>query len=377
MPGFLFAFLQMEKMYISDEQRGKEKYKAFAEEMEVFMHTIAIITCYIGSLPEWFQLWLNSCVHNETIDFFVYTDQDSGIYQLPDNVRLRNTSLPALQRRISTVCGFEVSLEKAYKLCDYRPLYGLIFADDVGDYDFWAHCDIDLIFGNLRKFITEDILETYDRIFEVGHLSLYRNCKEVNEAWRLPGGMMPFKKVAAEKAYCGFDEHTGITRILRKNGFKTYSKVVCADIDPHYRAFYMMDEDSVSEMAEVFNYPHQIFTYEKGKVYQYYINNHQEVERQEKSYIHFMRRNPLRATDCLGHERIIITDCCFIPCKEEITEKTILKYDNYINGFCSKIEYIGKFIGNGIIACKRHQLWLRIKLRVGRIKLINKKYGGL
>ena len=40
-----------------------------------------------------------------------------------------------------------------YKLCDYKPVYGLIFDEDLQDYDFWGHCDVDLIFGDIRKFI--------------------------------------------------------------------------------------------------------------------------------------------------------------------------------------------------------------------------------
>lgn len=165
------------------------------------MHKIAIITCYIGKFPEWFQLWLNSCEYNNTFDFWVYTDQDKSAYQLSDNIYWENTSLVELKQKISNICGFDILLDKAYKLCDYKPLYGLIFED-----------------------------------------------------YRLLGGMIPFEEVARTKAYCGFDEHTGITRIFIKNGFKTYAKVVCADIDPHYKAFYMMDEDSTQKDAIVINF---------------------------------------------------------------------------------------------------------------------------
>lgn len=283
-------------------------------KMEASMHTIAVIACYIGRFPEWFQLWLNSCGHNDTIDFFLYTDQDKSAYQVPNNVFWRNTSLPVLQKQISNICGFQVSLEKAYKLCDYRPLYGLIFTEDVRNYDFWGCCDIDMVFGDLRNFITEEILESYDRIFEVGHLSLYRNCREMNEAYRLPGGMMTFEEIARTKPYCGFDEHTGITRILQKNGFKTYAKVVCADIDPHYRAFYMMDEDSVQAEGTVENFEHQIFYIDGGKTFKAYIDPVDDVVKQsEVSYIHFMRKYPKDAKSCNHMVKFAITHKQFIP----------------------------------------------------------------
>ena len=31
-------------------------------------------------------------------------------------------------------------------------------------YDFWGHCDMDLIWGDIRNFITEDVLSKYDKI---------------------------------------------------------------------------------------------------------------------------------------------------------------------------------------------------------------------
>ena len=60
-------------------------------------------------------------------------------------------------------------------------MYGYLFDDYLTEYDFWGHCDVDLIFGNIRKFIDDKILNQYDRILSRGHLSLYRNCKEINE----------------------------------------------------------------------------------------------------------------------------------------------------------------------------------------------------
>ena len=48
------------------------------------------------------------------------------------------------------------------------------------EYDFWGYCDIDLIFGNIRKFITDDILDKYDKILSRGHFTLFRNKDSIN-----------------------------------------------------------------------------------------------------------------------------------------------------------------------------------------------------
>ena len=38
------------------------------------MEKIAILIVYYGKLPPYFDLWLRSCEFNETIDFYVVTD---------------------------------------------------------------------------------------------------------------------------------------------------------------------------------------------------------------------------------------------------------------------------------------------------------------
>jgi hypothetical protein len=35
--------------------------------------------------------------------------------------------------------------------------YGEIFANELHEYDFWGFSDIDLIWGNIRNFYTEEL----------------------------------------------------------------------------------------------------------------------------------------------------------------------------------------------------------------------------
>ena len=43
-------------------------------------------------------------------------------------------------------------------------MFGHIFSDYLVGYDFWGYGDIDLIYGNISKFITRDMLEQFDCI---------------------------------------------------------------------------------------------------------------------------------------------------------------------------------------------------------------------
>lgn len=73
-------------------------------------------------------------------------------------------SFEKLKELVQSHFDFQISLEAPYKLCDFKPAYGDIFKDYAEKYDFWGHCDFDMIFGNLRKFFNEDKLEKYDKV---------------------------------------------------------------------------------------------------------------------------------------------------------------------------------------------------------------------
>ena len=76
---------------------------------------------------------------------------------------------------------FSIYLDHPYKLCDYKPAYGYIFAEYAHGYDYWGHCDMtDCIFGNLRKFLSDDFLSGADKFMFLGHMTLYRNTDEIN-----------------------------------------------------------------------------------------------------------------------------------------------------------------------------------------------------
>jgi hypothetical protein len=152
------------------------------------------------------DLWLNSCACNPTVDWLVFTDQE--LNDAPQNVHLIKTSLEEIHRLARNKLGLPIILKHPFKICDFRPAFGVIFKDYLKDYDFWGHCDFDMIFGDVRKFITNDILEAYDKVLRLGHLSLYRNTPEVNERYKLPGpaGVIGYKIAFCDEKNYAFDE---------------------------------------------------------------------------------------------------------------------------------------------------------------------------
>lgn len=133
---------------------------------------IVVILPYFGEFPNYFDFFLQSCASNPTIDFLIISnrkiDCDAG------NIHVENCSFEAFRQLVMDHFSYPVTLDKPYKLCDFKSYYGMILADQVKEYDFWGFCDCDLIFGDIRRFLTEDILTTHDFIFDMGQFQLHR-----------------------------------------------------------------------------------------------------------------------------------------------------------------------------------------------------------
>ena len=237
---------------------------------------VKIIVCYYGSLPSEFKLWLKSCANNPDFSFLLVTD--NRIDQTPENVEVYIISLKELRKKFSEACKLDVLLEDPYKLCDYRPLYGIVFKDKLKGCHFWGHCDIDMIWGNINKFITDELLDKYDRIGTFGHLVLYRNCPEMNFLYKKKGSAFSYKTVFSSHYFYNFDEIYGLNLICKKNhvSWLNMGHQFCLDKMPGERlAFYGVP-----------NYKNQLVMWKDGRIYQY-CEIHRQRYLKEKMYYHF------------------------------------------------------------------------------------------
>lgn len=117
------------------------------------MNRIALIMPHFGHFNNYFKFWLRSCCNNPKIDFLIFTDDSNAIAYINAyggaNIKVFEMSLADLKQLFESKLHQTICLETPYKLCDFRALYGILFADYLKAYDFWGHCDNDLIFGNL------------------------------------------------------------------------------------------------------------------------------------------------------------------------------------------------------------------------------------
>jgi len=171
-------------------------------------HSIAVIIPYFGKEPWYFNFFIHSCARNSSVRFFIIADEIVNNGNIPNNVIIINQKFEEIKGLIAKKLGYSVALDSPHKLCDFKPAYGIIFDYLLQGFDFWAHCDIDIIFGNIRKFITAQILENYDIIsvrseFITGPFALYRNCNDVNTLFKKSKS---HQIVFQTSEYCGFDE---------------------------------------------------------------------------------------------------------------------------------------------------------------------------
>ena len=117
------------------------------------MNKTVIIGVYFGKFPEYFDLWLKSAKYNRNVDFLIFTDQKMKVNI--QNIRFIEITIQDMEKLASKKLEIEINLKRPYKCCDYKPVYGIIFEDYIKKYEFWGHCDFDMIFGDILSFVTE------------------------------------------------------------------------------------------------------------------------------------------------------------------------------------------------------------------------------
>ncbi|MEN7549599.1 DUF6625 family protein [Rapidithrix thailandica] len=228
---------------------------------------------YYGQWPSFMHLYLESCKANPQLDIVFVTDLPP-FDNSPSNVSYFPLSLKKLKKRIEALFNLDVSNYPPYKLCDFRPAYGLIFSNLIQGYDFWGYGDNDLIYGDLSLFLKEELLRCHDILaFKKGHLqgpfTLYKNT-EINNNLFKEGGH--YRTVFGTSEYVSFDE-------FGKNVFYTKIKSL-QDITS-------LPENNISVIAlkqhlegnlSVYTQQHvkenlsesDVIVYDKGRVYDYY-----------------------------------------------------------------------------------------------------------
>ena len=272
------------------------------------MHTISMILAYFlcnkGSWPEYIDWHLASCEANDTVDFFIFTDDRSlSKWENVKNIHFIYMSFEECVKLMKQKLG-DVQIDTPYKMCDYKPAYGVIFEDYISKYDFWGHYDCDLIYGNIRHYFTKEKLDNYDKLMILGHTSIYRNNDEAKHFYCLERPKdskykdYTWKKVSSSTEHFGYDEWSGVPQLVRENG-----KKILWDRESFVNTYEQKVYKKVFDKNVKFNKPFQVWHWKEGSLY------HKDTftgKERERFYIHLTQRK-MKVKDYVGQKEVYIT----------------------------------------------------------------------
>lgn len=259
---------------------------------------------------------------NPELDWFIFGDTYPTGLKFPTNVKFIEFTKAQFLEVSNNKLGLSIKDIQPYKLCDYRPMYGLIFSEYFKDYTYWGYCDLDLICGNVYGFLKSEIENKTPKILTSGHCSLYLNTPEMNTLFKKETpNLLDWKLILKNPTNYIFDETPGIGKIAKYYGIKTCLDVVYLDITQYSRKMKVVHSE---------NFKHQCFIWNKGKIFQYYYDESTtKIGFKEFGYIHFQKRQMKKHTD--NYNNIFaITPTGFIalPNDFEINRNEILRLNN-------------------------------------------------
>jgi len=254
------------------------------------MKSIVIIFPYFGKLPTQYKMWRASALRNPSIDFMFFTDAD---VEPAENIIVHNMQFGDFQIIVPKAFDFPIVLDRPYKLCEYKQAYGYILQDYIKNYDFWGFGDLDLVYGDIRSFLTDSVLE-HKFLLGWGHLTLLHNDEDTNSYFmKQVEGYQDYKNAFTTSKITFFDEfdHKGCSDKWRDNR------------PDDCWLEWPFDNASKPKQSYHFNsltrgWKQVIFEHVDKKLYMLRFNNG-KLEKKESLYAHFQHRGFMkdRVTD--------------------------------------------------------------------------------
>lgn len=291
---------------------------------------LAFIIPYFGKLPREMACVLKTIERNKDYDWIIFTDDETD-YGYPPNTFVYRMSFYDFKTLIRKKFEFHFELNTARKLCDFKPAYGYIFEEYIQQYQFWGYCDLDQYFGDLSRFIDHEYLNQYDKVFSLGHMTIYRNNQKMNRLFmnrdqRENLHHSSYVEIFKDEKNCLFDEwpkeNASINRIAEQNEIRCANDWPMADILPHRSHFeqsiYYADKH---EWSNVHATPSGMILWDNGKCY--FVSKEKEIRKEEVLYAHIQKRplnmkafNAQHAVFLIIPNRII--SCSKVPSDTEL-----------------------------------------------------------
>ncbi|MCH5306822.1 MAG: hypothetical protein J1E37_01985 [Prevotella sp.] len=226
-------------------------------------------------------MWRVSALRNPSVDFMFFTDAN---VEPAKNIIVHKMQFSDFQQIVQKAFDFSIVLDRPYKLCEYKQAYGYILQDYIKGYDFWGFGDLDLVYGDIRTFITEEAL-SHKFLLGWGHLTLLRNDQDANAFFmQQADGYQSYKDAFTTSSITFFDEfdHQGCS-----DKWKDCRPKDCWLEEPF---------DNVSKPKQSYHFcslnrgwENVLFEHIDNKLYMIRYHNG-KWERKESLYAHFQHR---------------------------------------------------------------------------------------
>jgi len=188
---------------------------------------ICIIVIDINNnIPKWLDIFLLSCSKNISIDWLLFTNYKIEVNKFKniDHVYIDSNIFQKLVKSEIGITPDFTHTDGYYKLCDFRPTYGILFEKYIKKYDYWGHCDTDQIFGNIinnldvKNILNYDIISSRKKVTS-GHFTLYKNNNRINTLFTK---CKKWRYILTQPDLHAFDEkgfpklRGGITRVIKQ-----------------------------------------------------------------------------------------------------------------------------------------------------------------
>lgn len=290
------------------------------------MKSIIIIFPYFGNLPPQYNAWRASALHNPTITFMFFTDAD---VKPAENIIVHKMEFRIFQQMVQKAFDFPIVLDRPYKLCEYKQAYGYILQDYIKGYDYWGFGDLDLVYGDIRSFLTDRVLE-YKFLLGWGHMTILHNDEDTNTYFmkQVPG-YQNYKEAFTTSRITFFDEY-GFNGCSDK--WKDCRPEECWLESP-------FDNASKPKQSYHFNsltrgWKQVIFEHKENKLYMIRFN-HGHIEKKESLYAHFQHRGFMKDR-VTNYSHFIITP-------NSIIDYPILFVYPRLHWFCRKRSLVTKY----------------------------------
>jgi hypothetical protein len=316
---------------------------------------IAFIIPYFGRFNNYFPLFLESCAQNPDCDWLIFTDDDRE-FSYPSNVIVHYMSFTEMQTMVQGKFDFTIALERAYKLCDFKPAYGYIFEEYLAEYLAWGYCDTDLIFGRIRDFISEHDIEDYDKIGIFGHCTVFRNTEENNRMFQQPlNGRCRYREVYMDRRNHSFDEEfkDSINTIYESCGRHIRFTEYQANIYTKSSDFRLTSWNSSKKCYQNEKLKRDVFVWEKGVLSRYWVEQGQ-LQRREYLYIHMQARPMSIRLKDMNHQNTFK----IIPNSFDSLEVEEITADNFAH---IRVKHFNLHY----FRLRSKNLWIKIKKKLG------------